>query len=208
MLEEENSAECQHTSEKPCYDWKTTRDCLWIYNEIICNGWKNGTVLILMSVELHVTAVITVSVKFNLCPACYNIVVIKELSLIRCGASCSFTVPHKGCCSLVHRWMESVYWCLMSVLRVQRPTDWKPGCLDDPIGNQEVVQKLGRIRERDMNVLLQLIWWILHIHQLWIAQKQCWKQPIVGFIYSFLLSTCWCRQRSAGMQLISETLDM
>lgn len=48
----------------------------------------------------HITVcgvTITVSVKFNLWSACYEIKVIKELIIICYGASCSFTVPHKGC---------------------------------------------------------------------------------------------------------------
>lgn len=37
MLDQENSAECQHTSEKLCHNYKTTRDRLWISIEVVLN---------------------------------------------------------------------------------------------------------------------------------------------------------------------------
>lgn len=74
-----------------------------------------------------------------------------------------------------------------NVCVIYAKAEWlKPGCLsDDQMCDWEVVWKQGQIRDRVTKVFLYLIWWILPIHQAWIAQKLRRKRPVVDFILFF-----------------------
>ncbi len=164
------------------------------------------------------TDLIIVSVKFYLCPTCYKIVVIKELILICYGASCCLTVPHDKGLLLTGPPLNGIhllvfqclcYLCKGLLTEAILPFRW-------PESKVKVVWKQARIRESVMKVFLYLIWWILPIHQLWVAQKLCRKQPIVDFIYSFLQSMLYIAALDAesnfkmllGMQFTLETVDV
>lgn len=129
-----------------------------------------------------------------------NILVIKELILICHGASCCFTVSHNQGLLLTGPPRNEIYWvfkclCYLSkglLTETRLPVGWPDrwlGCSIDAGTNK------GEWYES-----VSMIWSILPIHQLWIAQKWYRKRSLIDFFF-FFINFCWACTSDAESSL-------